>query len=190
MQGRMAGGVASWMKHEGTSSPSSALKSFCSWNVTNSKSWLLRGLIFCLIRFGRSWGGTRLLIQFSFTKPCWLLWGLGPPPLKVLLLFPSSVPSSLVFLCSGTSDLCNTSLLFQQWYRDKTPRWAEQMWQHSSALGVVKHLGSGLPKSSFVSDWACRHFQMANGGNERSFCSSLDVPLPAASTNRINHILF
>lgn len=52
---------------------------------------VLRGLRSSFIRLSPSWDGTRLLIQFSSTKPCWLLWGVSPPPFWFPLFSPSSL---------------------------------------------------------------------------------------------------
>lgn len=179
------------MKHEGTSSPSWALEGFCSWNVNSNKWWLLRGIIFCLIRFGWSRGGTRLLIQFSFTKPCRLLWVLSPPPLQVLLS-PSSIPSSLVFLAQArvisATPLCSFSSGTETRFQgDEQNRWSHT----SQPLGVVKHLGSGLLIFIFFSQ--TEHVHVARWLMElmkKQFCSPLDVLLLAASANRINNIFF
>ena len=127
-----------WMKHEEISSPFSAPGALCSWTGNGNKWWVLRGLSCSLTRLSLSWVGTRLLIQFSSTKPCWLLWGVSPPPLQFPLLSPSSIPSTLAFPCSCIGDFCNTvPALSAEGYREKIPRrWAKGTWPHSSAPGI------------------------------------------------------
>lgn len=84
--------------------------------------WMLSGVSFSLIRASPSWDSTRLLIQFSFTKTCQLLWGVSPPPLLLPLFPPSSLPSLLTFPCSGTGNFCNFPSCFSRGVQREDPK--------------------------------------------------------------------
>lgn len=159
IQGRMAGEEASQMNHE---EPHPHLHCFCPWDVYSITWWLLQGIIFCLIRFGRSWGGTRLWFQFSFTKPCWLF------GVSVLLHYRSCCspsPQSLLHLLSVSAQVHVISVASPCCFSSSTETRFKGDEQNRCGctpqpLRVVKNLGSDLPNSSFVSDWACTCCQM------------------------------
>lgn len=162
----MAGEEASWMKHEGTSSHlqhwqyfaaemSIAISGECSGGWFSASQGLAKAEVapgFWLNSVSQnhvdSFGVSVLLYYRSYCSP---------PP-QSLHLLSYSAQAHVISVTPPCSFSSGTERRFQgdeQNRRGRTPQ----------PLGLVMHLGSGLPSSSFVSDWARTRCQMANGGN-------------------------
>lgn len=133
--------------------------------VSKLLRWVLRGLSSSFIRLSPSWDDTRLLFQFSSTKPCRLLWGVSPPPFWLPLFSPSSLH---LWPFSAQAQMISVTLpkLFQQRGTEVRSQGDEQKGCDPTPwlLGFAKSLGSGFSNSSVVSGWACsRSVQLPDG---------------------------